>query len=386
MTIGGQFVFAQSEEPDSKEVQVLNAEILDKKANINQINEKIVSYQKEIEKKQAEKISLTMELDLLDNRIAKTELEIEETQATIDLINSEIALLQQQTIELQAKIDKNKELLKGVLLEIQVQDQSLPLDVFFGSDSFSELFDEVHALETINQDLKLSLDKIQSTQTEVEEKQRAQEKKRAQMEETQDALTQIKQQLEEEIDAQQVLITQTQRSEAAFQSLVQKLKQEQTSISQDITSLQQEVEEKLRQHDATPDDVSVLSWPINPTIRGISSSFHDPTYPFRNLFEHPGIDLPATTGTPIQAAASGYVAWVRKGTQYGNYVMIIHSNGLATLYAHMSRIDVQVDQYISRGSTVGAVGSTGLSTGPHVHFEVRKNGIPTDPQVYLPSF
>ena len=71
--------------------------------------------------------------------------------------------------------------------------------------------------------------------------------------------------------------------------------------------------------------------------------------------------------------------------QYGNYVMIIHSDGIATLYAHLSRIDVVADQFLPRGGQVGAVGMTGLTTGPHLHFEVRKNGIPTDPLPYLPS-
>ena len=88
-------------------------------------------------------------------------------------------------------------------------------------------------------------------------------------------------------------------------------------------------------------------------------------------------------GDGCSAAAPGYVAWSRVGRQYGNYVMIIHTNGLATLYAHLSRSFVSADQFVQRGEEIGAVGSTGLSTGPHLHFEVRKNGIPTDPIPFL---
>ena len=131
-------------------------------------------------------------------------------------------------------------------------------------------------------------------------------------------------------------------------------------------------------------DSSALSWPLSPE-KGISALFHDPTYPFRHLFEHPGLDLPAPTGTPVKAVAPGYVAWVKVGRQYGNYIMIIHANGTATLYAHLSRTDVEPDQFVARGKVIGAVGSTGLSTGPHLHFEVRKNGIPTNPLNYLIS-
>ncbi len=379
-------MFAQENDVNdvsSEEIQVINKEISQKKGSIEQINKKIAEYKKQIEKKQAEKASLASELELLDNRIAKTELEIAETEETIDLTNTELVLLQKQLSELENDLNKNKQLMAGVLQEIQINDQELPLSLFFGTESLAELFDEVHALEAIGQDLKQSLDKIKQAKQHVEEKQQAQEVKRQQMEDLQIALEQEKLQLEQEIAAQGLLIAQTQRSEDTFRALVQELKEEQVFINQQIASLQDEIEAKLKANDQAG-DTSVLSWPFDPK-KGISATYHDPTYPFRHLFEHSGIDIPAPTGTPIKAAASGYVAWAKKGKQYGNYVMIIHANGLATLYAHMSRVDVKADQFVPRGTVIGAVGSTGLSTGPHLHFEVRKNGIPTNPMSYLTS-
>ena len=104
------------------------------------------------------------------------------------------------------------------------------------------------------------------------------------------------------------------------------------------------------------------------------------------MFEHSGLDLPAASGTLVLSAATGYVAWTKNGRLYGNYVMVIHASGVSTLYAHLSRIDVVADQFVARGDQIGAVGSTGLSTGPHLHFEVRKNGIPTNPLDYLISY
>jgi murein DD-endopeptidase MepM/ murein hydrolase activator NlpD len=123
----------------------------------------------------------------------------------------------------------------------------------------------------------------------------------------------------------------------------------------------------------------------------VSAYFHDKTYPFRKLFEHPGVDLPTPVGTPVKAAAGGYVAFNRTGKQYGNYVMIVHPGGVATLYAHLSRFSVKPDTYIERGEVVGLSGGrpgdqgAGLSTGPHLHFEMRQDGIPVDPLPYLPS-
>lgn len=374
--MGGVFVSAQEDAGD------LNREISERKGNIEQINRRISEYQKKIELTQREKATLQVELELLDNRIAKTELEIEETKQQIGLINTELALLGSQLITLEKQLDENKRLMIGVLQRIQTKDQNLPIEVLFGSKSLSELFDEVQALETINADLKDALEKTKQSKTVVEEKRGIQQNKKSTMEELELALAKEKTQLEQEIGAQSLLVAQTQRSEDAFRTLLRELREEQAFINNQIAALQQQIEQRLQANDQAG-DVSALSWPIDPSTRGISVYFHDPTYPYRHLFEHSGVDLPAPTGTLIRAAAPGYVAWARKGRQYGNYVMIIHANGLATLYAHMSRIDVTADQFVPRGGVIGAVGSTGLSTGPHVHFEVRKNGIPTNPMDYL---
>ncbi len=98
---------------------------------------------------------------------------------------------------------------------------------------------------------------------------------------------------------------------------------------------------------------------------------------------HEGIDIAAPTGTPISAAASGTVIYAGWMGGYGNLVVIDHGNGLATAYGHQSSIAVGSGTYVSQGQTIGYVGSTGHSTGPHVHFEVRVNGAPVDPLGYL---
>ena len=99
---------------------------------------------------------------------------------------------------------------------------------------------------------------------------------------------------------------------------------------------------------------------------------------------HPGIDLGAPAGTPIHAAGTGTVVWCGWMSGYGNLVMIDHHNGLATAYGHQSRIAVGCNQQVTAGQVIGYVGSTGFSTGPHLHFEVRLNGTPVDPLGYLP--
>ena len=197
--------------------------------------------------------------------------------------------------------------------------------------------------------------------------------------------------LENEIGAKEVLIAQVQYSEAQFAELLYELSQEEQYIETQIGQIQREIEQKIVETDEYG-DATILTWPLDPNYRGISATFHDPTYPFRHLFEHSGVDIPAMQGSPIAAPAPGYVAWVKQGRLYGNYVMIIHTNGIATLYAHLSKPLVQADQFISRGETIGLSGGmpgtsgAGLSTGPHLHFETRLNGIPVDPMNYLVSY
>ncbi len=99
---------------------------------------------------------------------------------------------------------------------------------------------------------------------------------------------------------------------------------------------------------------------------------------------HSGIDLGAPSGTPIAAAASGQVVLASAGYGYGNYVVIRHDNGHETLYAHLSEIWVVQGQWVAQGATIGTVGSTGWTTGPHLHFEVRVGGAAVDPLNYLP--
>jgi len=99
---------------------------------------------------------------------------------------------------------------------------------------------------------------------------------------------------------------------------------------------------------------------------------------------HPGIDIGAAMGTPIHAAASGSVVYAGWMTGYGNLTVIDHGGGIATAYAHQSKLEVSVGDQVTQGQEIGLIGSTGFSTGPHLHFEVRVNGVPVDPMGYLP--
>jgi murein DD-endopeptidase MepM/ murein hydrolase activator NlpD len=124
-----------------------------------------------------------------------------------------------------------------------------------------------------------------------------------------------------------------------------------------------------------------LSWPIRGSI---DSPFGWRIHPIsRDRRYHTGIDIDGPFGMPIKAAKAGIVILAGVKGGYGNSVMIDHQNGWVTLYAHQQSLNVQVGQYVTTSTTIGWVGSSGNSTGPHLHFELRVNGVPVDPMRYL---
>jgi murein DD-endopeptidase MepM/ murein hydrolase activator NlpD len=124
-----------------------------------------------------------------------------------------------------------------------------------------------------------------------------------------------------------------------------------------------------------------MQWPVAGEITSPFGERKNPLGPGDDF--HPGVDIAAATGTPIVAAASGRVISAAPDGGYGNLIVVDDGNGVTTRYAHCSQIFARVGDTIAVGETIGAVGSTGNSTGPHLHFEVRVNDRPVDPVQFL---
>jgi murein DD-endopeptidase MepM/ murein hydrolase activator NlpD len=138
-------------------------------------------------------------------------------------------------------------------------------------------------------------------------------------------------------------------------------------------------QEMVRGHGMVPS-----IWPVLGTLESGVGGRRNP-FTGRGYEYHEGQDIDAAYGTPVQAAASGKITIAGRQRGYGNVVYVDHGAGLSTRYGHLSQINVTVGQTVTRGQTIGLVGSTGRSTGPHLHYEVRLDNQPVNPKNYLPG-
>lgn len=372
---------------DDITVLELNQQIKDKKASISSLKNQIKVYENNILLKQKEAASLENETAIVEDRLSKTSLNIEAAEEEIQQLDLEI---QQSDLEIASKeqeIGEYKKRLGEYVRKVYQNDQRDYLELLIMNESFNEFFDQVRYLELAQGEVGKSMARIKLLREELMVQRAGLENNKKRQEELAANMVAERDSLDEQRQIKQQLIAQSILSAEKFQDLLSQARAEQAGIDADVVNLEKTVREKLKVFNSQ--NVAMM-WPVPPS-RGISSYFHDTTYPFRNVFEHSAIDIRAYQGTPIRAAESGYVARTKFSGKSYAYIMILHDKGLATVYGHPSSISVQPDTYVKKGEVIGysggAPGSNGagsFTTGPHLHFEVRLNGIPVDPLKYLP--
>ena len=169
------------------------------------------------------------------------------------------------------------------------------------------------------------------------------------------------------------------KQDEALKEMHNELSQLKGAASRQETSLQMLIEyfeDKRSLYASTPQVWPVRGWVTSPFGKRTSPFTGIPTF-------HEGLDIAAQTGTPVVAPADGVVLKAGFSPGYGNMVEISHGYGIRTVFGHNSRLNVKVGQQVKRGDIISYVGDTGSSTGPHLHYEVRLNGLPVNPKKYL---
>ncbi len=378
-------VFGQYNQ-NGPEIDQLNQQIQSKKDQINTYKEKQQRYSQAIQEAQNQKLTLSNELAVLGNRLAQSQLDISGTQTEIDQTNLEIKKTNIEIGEKNDEIAKEKGQIAVALELVYKQDQTGDLEIMLMNNSLSEFLNQEKYLEDINSQLAKNLGSLKQSEADLESEKTDLNNKHGELTQLQANLEQEQQNMQNDQSNKTYLLEQTNYSEARFQSLLNEAAQQELQAENDVSGLEKTVRDKLSttQREKLEMNPGGLIWPVPKNT--ITTYFHDPNYPFRYLFEHPAIDIRAAQGTPIRAAASGYVARAHDGGMNYSYIMLIHANGISTVYGHVSKILVTEDEYVVQGQIIGlsgglpgSPGAGPYTTGPHLHFEVRLDGIPVNP-------
>lgn len=383
------FVFTGHIKPGSAEsLSDLQSSISEKKGQLTDLRNKLATYQKALIAEQKQAISLANEVSILQNQIATSEIQLAAMETEIEQLNLEMQVYDAQREGTTTRLASDRVLLGSLMRELAAEEGQGRLVALLSRPSISGFFLQLGGLGTLEQKLTSTLDDLSNLKVSIETMRTEVATRQNSITDLRTKLSAKHDELANQEDAKAYLLTAARNSEIVFRSLISELRAEDLAVTNQLESLKSSLTDKLGSLNANPEFGGLFSWPLA-HVTSISARFHDPTYPFRRLFEHSGIDLPSPVGTPVLATASGIVVSRKAGTLYGNYLVVIHQNGYATLYAHLSKMLVSPDQVVQRGDVIGFSGGargekgSGDSTGPHLHFEVRANGIPVDPFDYL---
>ncbi len=363
---------------NQRKIDAIEQAILDANAQASAAGSQIAATQARISGIQEALGESEQELDALQFDIESAKVTIE--QATADVFQQEVTLDETRTEMADTRVT--------------IDDQAVELYMLGGPRiGFALNFDDIQSRalgEEYARGVLVSLEELLSGLTELEQEERD---LLASLEERRADLEAEKKQLElDQVEAEAaraLVLDQQARLEAELanqRAVLVSIEHEIAHFSDELDAFAAE-EDRLQQLLVEAQQVggNAPSILLFPTQGRITSSFGYRLHPILGYERlHAGVDISAPSGTEIFAAGSGKVIGAGVAGGYGNRILIDHGGGLATLYAHQSRMVVSVGESVVAGDLIGYVGSTGLSTGPHLHFETRENGTPVDPLNYIP--
>jgi murein DD-endopeptidase MepM/ murein hydrolase activator NlpD len=326
------------------------------------------------------------ELLAIESKIEQTEKKLKDAEQKLVQTKAELVKAEQQLEAATDQYESSLQSLEDRLVFIYKLGPGLMLELLLGSSSFADFVTRYDYLGVIaRQDAEVYA-QIRAEKEALEEHREEMRARKAELEETSREIALLSSSLAEQKRSIQPVLAQ--RSQYASRVSEERERWERELAEEERAS--RELEQTIREMQARFGESGEVMkwtgkfiWPVQ--ARRISDLFGWRVHPiYKTRRFHSGMDLAASTGTPVKAAADGRVllaGWV-KG--YGNTVIIDHGGGLSTLYGHNSSITTKAGKMVLQGDIIAKVGSTGVSTGPHLHFEVRQDGTPQDPMRWLP--
>lgn len=339
---------------------------------------------------------------------------IEINRQMIELIGEQIKIYDEIIAEKQAELDKalekettQTELLRSRIRAMEENSSYSYASFIFDSSSVTELLSRIGDVNDIMHYDKTLEEEYMSAREDVESIKKSYEEARHEQELLQKELDTKQSELDAQVEAAYTMIadieTLSDDAQAEYDAIAEEEAKAEETLQEAIRKRAEEEAKRNQNNNSGGNsgggsggnsgggssgggsavNLSDLQWPV-PSCTLITSRFGYRVAPTTGASTyHGGLDIGASMGASIVSAGAGDVIYAGANGGYGNCVMVDHGNGIVTVYAHMSSIGVSYGQYVTAGQYVGAVGSTGVSTGPHCHFEIRINGAQTDPAAYF---
>ena len=382
----------------AKSSKSLTIEKNKKKQEQMQIKNKINKEKSNISNTENEKKSVSTDIENLDAKIQVTSAKISTLESEIVRLNKDIAENQEKLEEAQVNLSENTDALRMRLREMYKRGNVNYLEVILNSRDIEELLRNNEIISSIARADRELIEFIQEQIDTIKETEERLQIDKAKVSASKAAVENERQSYQAAVDAKNNYMKVLESNLDLYKAEFEKAQANWDSLDAEIVRLQKQISEQKKAEEAAarratrvhsnitvssgPRNGQSYTWPL-PGHYSISSPFGYRMHPILGYSKfHSGVDIPAPSGTPIVAAKSGTVIMSQLMSGYGNVVMVDHGDTV-TVYAHCSALNVGVGESVKAGDVVAFVGSTGLSTGAHLHFEVRVNGSPVNPLGYV---
>lgn len=361
------------------EAERLQSEINERNKRLASIEKEIAAYEAELQKVGAEKSTLQSAINKLELERKKIQTDIKLTEGKISSTDVQISKLSIEINDANASIAKNQAAISENLRLLSQNDGDSLIEVFLRHENLSEFWGEVEELETVRQGMRERVAELNHLKELLGGKVEEESDKRSELVSLRNQFAGQHSILESNKKEKTNLLTATKNEEAEYQKLLSEKKAARDKLLKEVQAIESELRFILDPNSIPTKGSSVFRWPLDKII--ITQYFGYTKFALQNagVYKnnmHNGIDLGAAVGTKIYAPLTGTVRATGNTDSvpgcysWGQWVLVDHPNGLATLYAHLSYIGVSAGQKLNTGDVIGYVGATGYATGPHLHFTV----------------
>ncbi len=384
-----------------QEISNSKQKIKDNKEKLNQIKNDSYAVDAKLDELNKLKADAAAYISKLDRELAEVGAEIEKMEAEITELEGQITVTEGELAEAIAEEEKQYSSMKTRIKFMYEHSNDNILDVLFGSESFSDMINKSEYISNVSKYDREKLDEFIRLREAAKLKKEELESERAVLEQTKTEVEGRKSSLETlqadkrkevanynaKIAAGEAELAEMKADMAGIQAAIQAEENNIAAIEAEIRRQEEEARKKAEAEGKaftplTAGDIS-FTWPC-PSSGRITSEFGKRESPTAGASTyHKGVDVGASTGSAVVAAAGGTVVIATYSASAGNYIMLSHGGSVYTVYMHLSSMSVSKGDTVTRGSTIGAVGNTGYSTGPHLHFGIRINGGYVDPLSYV---